>query len=62
MGISVHTFFFEVNDHPQSGWLDFTAMGGKIQGREVPQSLGVESGAKHPVWKTQINIGLWIPV
>jgi hypothetical protein len=33
--------------------LDFTAIGGKRQGREVPQSLRVKSGAKHPVWKTQ---------
>jgi P-type E1-E2 ATPase len=36
--------------------LDFSAIGGKIQGREVPQSLKttqVEPGAKHPVWKTQ---------
>jgi hypothetical protein len=33
--------------------LDFTAMGGKRQGREVPQSLRVEPSAKHPVWKTQ---------
>jgi hypothetical protein len=33
--------------------LDFTAYGGKKQGREVPQSLRVGPGAKHPVWKTQ---------
>jgi PAS domain S-box-containing protein len=36
-----------------AGGLDFTAAGGKRQGREVPQSLRVEPGAKHPVWKTQ---------
>jgi len=36
-----------------AGGLDFTAIGGKRQGREVPQSLWVEPGAKHPVWKTQ---------
>ncbi|MGD9080057.1 MAG: cation-translocating P-type ATPase, partial [Desulfobacterales bacterium] len=39
-----------------AGGLDFSAIGGKIQGREVPQSLKttqVEPGAKHPVWKTQ---------
>ena len=36
------------------GW-DFTAIGGKRQGREVPQSLRVEPGAKRPVWKTQLN-------
>jgi CheY-like chemotaxis protein/HPt (histidine-containing phosphotransfer) domain-containing protein len=36
-----------------AGGLDFTAVGGKRQGREVPQSLRVEPGAKHPVWKTQ---------
>jgi hypothetical protein len=33
--------------------LDFTAEGGKRQGCEVPQSLRVKPGAKHPVWKTQ---------
>jgi hypothetical protein len=33
--------------------LDFAAIGGKRQGREVPQSLRVEPGAKHPVWETQ---------
>jgi hypothetical protein len=33
--------------------LDFTAIGGKRQGREVPLSLRVEPGAKHPVWKTR---------
>ena len=33
--------------------LDFSAIGGKKQGREVPQSLRVEPGALHPVWKTQ---------
>ncbi|MGD8883411.1 MAG: hypothetical protein PVI82_16045 [Desulfobacterales bacterium] len=36
-----------------AGVLDFTAIGGKRQGREVPQSLRVKPGAKHPVWKTQ---------
>jgi len=36
-----------------AGGLDFTAIGGKRQGREVPQSLRVEPDAKHPVWKTQ---------
>jgi hypothetical protein len=35
----------------------FTAIGGKRQGRETPQSLRVEPGAKHPVWKTQTRIG-----
>jgi hypothetical protein len=38
-----------------AGGLDFTAIGGKRQGREVPQSLRVEPGAKHPVWKTQLK-------
>jgi hypothetical protein len=48
-----------IKDLPESttsrkaGGLDFTAIGGKRQGREVPQSLRVEPGAKHPVWKTQ---------
>ncbi len=36
-----------------AGDLDFTAIGGKRQGREVTQSLRVEPGAKRPVWKTQ---------
>ncbi|MDH3876556.1 MAG: hypothetical protein OEU55_05690 [Desulfobacterales bacterium] len=36
-----------------AGGLDFTAIGGKRQGREGPQSLWVEPGASHPVWKTQ---------
>jgi DEAD/DEAH box helicase domain-containing protein len=35
--------------------LDFTAIGGIRQGHEVPQSLRVEPGAKHPVWKTQLS-------
>jgi hypothetical protein len=39
-----------------AGVLDFTAIGGKRQGREVPQSLQVKPGAKHPVWKTQSTI------
>jgi hypothetical protein len=36
-----------------AGGLNFTAKGGKRQGREVPQSLRVKLGAKHPVWKAQ---------
>jgi hypothetical protein len=32
-----------------AGGLDFTAIGGKRQGREVPRSLRVKPGAKHPV-------------
>jgi benzoyl-CoA reductase/2-hydroxyglutaryl-CoA dehydratase subunit BcrC/BadD/HgdB len=36
-----------------AGGLDFTAKGGKRQRREVPLSLRVKPGAKHPVWKTQ---------
>ena len=39
-----------------AGGLDFTAIGGKRQGREVPQSLRVEPGAKHPVWRTQSDV------
>jgi hypothetical protein len=35
--------------------LDFTAIGGKRQGREVPQSLRVEPGAKHPGLENPIN-------
>jgi hypothetical protein len=37
--------------------LDFTAIGGKRQGREVPQLLRVEPGASHPVWETQSSLG-----
>jgi putative N6-adenine-specific DNA methylase len=40
----------------KAGGSDFTAIGGKRQGREVPPSLknnAVEPGAKHAVWKTQ---------
>jgi hypothetical protein len=37
----------------KAGGLDFTAIGGKRLGSEAPQSLRVEPGAKHPVWKTQ---------
>ena len=36
-----------------AGGLDFTAKGGKRQGREVPQSLRVKPGAQHAVRKTQ---------
>jgi hypothetical protein len=38
--------------------LDFTAKGGKRQGREVPQSLRVKPGARHPVWKTRSKSAL----
>ena len=41
----------------KAGGLDFTAIGGKKQGREVPQSLRVGPGAKRPVWKTQSAAG-----
>ena len=33
-----------------------TATGGKRQGREVPQLLRVQPGAKHLVWKTQFKL------
>jgi benzoate/toluate 1,2-dioxygenase reductase subunit len=36
-----------------AGGLDFTARGGKRQGREVSPSLRVEPDAKHPVRETQ---------
>jgi hypothetical protein len=36
-----------------AGDLDFAAKGGERQGHEVPRSLRVKAGAKHPVWKTQ---------
>jgi hypothetical protein len=38
-----------------AGDLDFTAIGGKRQGREGPQWLRVKPGSKHPVWKTQLQ-------
>jgi uncharacterized membrane protein YraQ (UPF0718 family) len=47
----------------KAGGLDFTAIGGKRQGREVPQIFEnnavetVDSRAKHPVWKTQSAAG-----
>jgi hypothetical protein len=56
-----------LNNNPEStttrktGSLDFTATGGKRQGREVPQSLRVEPGAKHPVRKTQSSKGPMSP-
>ena len=40
----------------KAGGLDFTAISGKRQGREVPLSLRVKPGASHPVWKTQLKI------
>ena len=44
---------FEITTTRTAGGLDFTAIGGKRQGREAPQLMRVEPGAKHPVWKTQ---------
>jgi hypothetical protein len=41
-----------------AGGLDFAAIGGKRQGREEPQSLRVESGAKHPV-ENPIKFRIW---
>jgi hypothetical protein len=38
-----------------AGGLDFAAIGGKRQGREVPPSLRVKPGTNHPVCKTQSN-------
>jgi hypothetical protein len=43
-----------------AGGLDFTAIGGKRQGREVSpivENNAVEPGAKNPVWKTQLRLG-----
>jgi hypothetical protein len=54
---SHHKFLFHLCESTttrKEGGLDFTAIGGKRQGHEVPQSLRVEPGAKHPVWKTQL--------
>jgi len=36
----------------KAGGFDFTARGGKRQGREVPQALQVEPGAQYLVWET----------
>ena len=47
---------FESTTTRKAGGLDFTAIGGKKQGREAPQSLRVEPGAKYPVWKTQLPV------
>ncbi|MGD8880954.1 MAG: HemK/PrmC family methyltransferase [Desulfobacterales bacterium] len=41
---------------PKAGGLGFAATGGGRQGREVPQSLRAEPGARHPVWKTQSKL------
>ena len=38
-----------------AGSLDFAAIGGKRQGREVPPSLRVKPGAKHLVGKNQLR-------
>jgi putative N6-adenine-specific DNA methylase len=54
--IAAHLSRLESTTTRIAGGSDFTAIGGKRQGREVPQSLknnAVEPGAKHPVWKTQ---------
>jgi hypothetical protein len=53
--------FFESTTTRIAGGLDFTAIGGKRQGREVPPSLQVKPGAKHPVWKTQSSSDLQKP-
>jgi hypothetical protein len=42
-----------------AGGLDFSAMGGKRQGRVMPQLLRVKPGAKHAVWKTQSESSLF---
>ena len=44
-----------------AGGLNFNAIGGTRQGRKVPQSLRVEPGTKHPVWKTQSSSDLQKP-
>jgi hypothetical protein len=62
IGYSLFVFRKKRDDLPEStttrtaGGLDFTAIGGKRQGREVPQSLRAEPGVKHPVWKAQSTI------
>jgi hypothetical protein len=43
----------------KAGGLDYTAIGGKRQGREVPpivENNAVEPSAKHPVWKPQSDL------
>jgi hypothetical protein len=60
-GELVNNSIFFCDNLPESttnltaGGLVFAAIGGKRQGHEVPQSLLVKPGAKHPVWKTQFK-------
>jgi hypothetical protein len=58
--ISFYAWIDESTTGRTADGLDFTAIGGKIQGREVPQSLRVKPGVKHPVWKTQLKMRLCI--
>ncbi|MGD8739582.1 MAG: hypothetical protein PVG34_04645 [Desulfobacterales bacterium] len=51
---------FESTTTRKAGGLDFAAKGGKRQGHEVPQSLRVTPGAKHPVWKIQLTLEIRI--
>jgi len=47
-----------VSDHPQSGWLGFSAMGGKKQWHDSALiGAGVE---KHPIKKKIDRIRLWL--
>jgi hypothetical protein len=59
-GYVILAFSHESTATRTAGGLDFTALGGKRQGREVPQIVennAVKPGAKHPVWKTQLSAG-----
>jgi hypothetical protein len=39
----------KVNDHPQSGWLEFSAIGRKGKSTSVLKTVHLQPGAKHPV-------------
>jgi hypothetical protein len=39
----------EVNDHPRSGWLEFSALGRKGKSTSVLLTVHLQPGAEHPV-------------
>jgi hypothetical protein len=44
-----------VNHHPQSGWLEFSAIGRKGKITSVLSTLNLQPGAKHPVYLARIK-------
>jgi hypothetical protein len=56
----MHSWLLSSQRPARSYGLDFTATGGKRQGREVPKSLRVEPGAKQPVFKRTNQISSFI--